>query len=131
MLRIRVEIISNTTVIHCAGRIVLGEETATLHDAIARHSANRIIFLDLAEVQRIDAAGLGTLVGIREWARAGGRSLKLMNVTEHVERLLTLTNLSSLFEICSVAEMLWLCFMKTESSLVAAAKSLGRDLQYN
>lgn len=131
MLRIRVEIISNKAVIHCAGRIVVGEETATLHDAIARQSASRVIILDLAEVQRIDAAGLGTLVGAREWARAGRKSLKLMNVNQHVERLLILTRLSSLFEVCSVAEMLWLCLMRTESTLVAAAQSLGRDLQYN
>jgi len=110
MLRIRTETTLDITVLHCAGRIVIGEETVSLRDAIASLATSRIIILDLAEVHRIDAAGLGALLAARQWTLARTKSLKLMNVTRDVERLLRLTHLYTVFEICSVGEMLELVY---------------------
>src|SRR5262249_24606455 len=67
-----------------------------------------IVMLDLAKVTAIDSAGIGMLVSLRSWAGTNGIRLKLMNLTPKVEDLLKLFNLKSVFEICSVPEMLGL-----------------------
>jgi len=54
----------------------------------------------------VDAAGLGILVSLRTWAHAMGTELKLLNVTPRVEEVLELTNLKSVFEVCSVRDMI-------------------------
>jgi len=62
------------------------------------------LILDLAQVDRIDAGGLGVLLGLRAWARSNGIQLKLMNVTNRGQQVLELTNLDRVFEICSVED---------------------------
>ncbi len=59
------------------------------------------MILDLARVDAIDGSGIGLLVFLHAWARAGGIELKLMSPTRQVRELLELTNLSSVFEISS------------------------------
>ena len=66
----------------------------------------RVAVLDLAEISAVDAAGLGMLAGLRNWARSAGKQLKLMNIVPRVEEVLELTKLRSAFEILSVREMM-------------------------
>jgi hypothetical protein len=64
-----------------------------------------MLVIDLARVERIDAAGLGVLLGLREWARSSAITLKLMNATKRIEEILELTHLQRVFEFCSVREL--------------------------
>ena len=55
--------------------------------------------IDLGETREIDASGLGILVQIQKRAREMGVATRLLNPSEPVRRLLSLTRLDSLFEL--------------------------------
>jgi len=114
MLGITTHNLGNATIFRCAGRITV--EHADLLRMIVLKQAPSIAVLDLAEINAIDAAGVGILVSLRWWARTTGATLKLMNLTPRVEALLELFNLRSAFEICSVPEMLSLLCLAFENS---------------
>ena len=103
MLRVTVQKLGDLAILHCQGRIVRGQETSILCAAVRQSGRN--VLLDLRKVDGIDAGGLGLLVSLR----AAGFRLKLMEPTAHVRRILSLTKLDSIFEICeseSADEML-------------------------
>jgi len=79
--------------LRCSGRIVRGEETALLCAAVQQQQHN--IILDMAEVDAIDAAGIGLLVTLQ----AAGYYLTLMNPTAHVREILRVTKLDTVIEI--------------------------------
>ena len=108
MLKVKVRNRGNIAVFRCSGRMVAGEDTRALWDAFRHASGRGLIMLDLAEVDTIDAAGLGLLVFLHTSASIGGVELKLINPTEHTRELLALTNLDSVLEICSSQDAEWL-----------------------
>ena len=126
MLKATVQIIRNTSIVRCQGRIVVGENFATLRDAVLRHSSPATVVLDLAAVKRIDAGGLGALLRLREWAEVNAIRFKLMNVTPRVERVLRLTRLDRVFEFCSVREMICLVLLAHLPSAAESHDSRGR-----
>src|SRR5579863_853788 len=93
MLTVTTEHFGNETILRCVGRIVRGQETAILCAAIEEHERDLVV--DLAEVDAIDAAGIGLLVSLQ----AAGIYLKLVNPTRQVRELLRVTQLESVFEI--------------------------------
>jgi anti-sigma B factor antagonist len=94
-------------VFRCMGRIVAGEDTRSLWDGVGHADGKRHVVLDLAEVDAIDAAGLGLLVFLHTSAFIGGMELKLINPTQRTRKLLALTNLDSVLEICSPQDVEW------------------------
>jgi len=94
MLTVIVERLGEVTTLRCLGRIVRGDETAIL--CPAAHQRGRNIVLDLAQVEAVDAAGIGALVALQ----AAGVYLKLMDPTEPVREMLKLAKVDSIFEIC-------------------------------
>jgi anti-anti-sigma factor len=105
MLSLTVHILGDVTVFRCVGRITFAY-TDTLRTAVIKQARLRVAVLDLGQVSAVDAAGLGMLVSLRKWSSSNGLTLKLMNLTPHAENLLELTNLRSMFEICSARDML-------------------------
>lgn len=95
MLSVISEEVENSVVLHCAGRIVKGEETALLCAAVRQRGRN--VVLDLGEVDAIDAAGVGALISLQ----AAGLYLQLMNPTVAVREVLQVTGVGSVLEICS------------------------------
>ena len=105
MLTLKIQNLGDVTVFRCAGRIT-ADDVDGLRKAVQAQSQLRVAVLDLAEISAVDAAGLGMLAGLRNWAKYAGKQLKLMNIVPRVEEVLELTNLRSAFEILSVREML-------------------------
>ena len=95
MLNVTVEKLDEAVVLHCAGRIVRGEETALLCAASRQHG--RTIMLDLEKVEAIDAAGIGALVALQ----AAGIYVQLVNPNQHVRELLRVTQVDSILEIAA------------------------------
>lgn len=56
------------------------------------------IVLDLQGVPQIDSAGLGTVVGLYVSARTRGCRVEIINASQQVSELFSMTNLLSLFE---------------------------------
>jgi anti-anti-sigma factor len=94
VLRVTVQKLGDLAILHCQGRIVRGQETSILCAAVRQNGRN--VLLDLRKVDGIDAGGLGVLVSLR----AAGFRLKLMEPTAQVRKILSLTKLDSIFEIC-------------------------------
>ena len=108
MLNANAQKLGDRTVLRCQGRIVIGDAYAILRNAVLRQTHTRTLILDLAQVDRIDAGGLGVLLGLREWACSHAIRFQLMNVTNQVEHVLELTKLDRVLEFCSVEDMLQL-----------------------
>ena len=97
--------VGDATVVRCRGRIVVGDDYSILRNAILSQTHARTVVLDLAEVDRIDAGGLGVLLSLREWTRSKAIRFKLMNAMSKVLQVFELTKLDSVFEFCSVKDM--------------------------
>ncbi len=126
MLTLRIQKLEDTTVIRCAGRMVI-PYAEVLRNAVLRQPRIRTLVIDLADVVAVDAAGLGMLASLRAWAIETRTALKLMNVTPKLERLLELTNLKSAFEVCSGREMLALLCRAINETESVGFKTVIRD----
>ena len=110
MLNTTAQKLGDSTVLRCQGRIVLGDAYAILRSAVLRQTHTRTLILDLAQVDRIDAGGLGVLLGLREWACSHAIRFRVMNVMNRVEHVLELTKLDRVFEFSSVEDMFELLY---------------------
>jgi len=115
MLKITVQELGDASVLRCKGQIVVGDACSILRSAVLSQQHSRMLVLDLAWVDRIDAGGLGVLLDVREWARSGTSVFKLMNVTNKVEEILELTHLQNVFEFCSVRD--FFCLLHRAASM--------------
>ena len=98
MLSATAQKLGDRTVLRCQGRIVLGDAYAILRNAVLIQTHIRTLILDLAQVDRIDAGGLGVLLALRELAYSHAIGFQLMNVinqVEHVEDMLQLLHFAA------------------------------------
>jgi anti-anti-sigma factor len=98
MLQLSARRSGETVVLRCTGRIVAGEGLEGLQ-RIATGQPTVALILDLRGVEILDAAGLGTLLHVRQWCDAQGTNLKLINPNKHVREVLSLTALDSVLEV--------------------------------
>jgi len=86
------------TVVECFGKLTF-ENAPSLKDEVRPLIPERKrIVLDLKEVPQIDSAGLGTVVGLYVTARTRGCRIEIMNASQQVSEIFSMTNLLSLFE---------------------------------
>jgi anti-sigma B factor antagonist len=100
-LKLKRRTVDGILAFECDGRIVFGEESALLREAVKGAVADgaRRIVLNLREVSYIDSGGLGTLVALHTTAHMAGGSIKLANLTKRVGDLLQVTKLLTVFEV--------------------------------
>lgn len=93
--------VSGVTVLDLDGRIVLGEESNALREAVRNQlgSAGKKIVLNMKNVTYIDSAGLGTLVAAFHSARNQGATLKLANLGSKFQEVLQVTKLITVFDV--------------------------------
>lgn len=93
--------LNGTSVVDVAGRIALGEGTASLREAVRGLLAGgaKKILLHLEHVDSVDSAGLGELVRLSSSIQRHGGKLKLVNPSAKVRELLATTKLDRVFEI--------------------------------
>lgn len=71
----------------------------TVEDALARLPEGGTLIVDLARTRAVDSAGLGALVVIQRRAAARQQTVRLVNVTDELRSLLTLSRLADLFDM--------------------------------
>jgi anti-sigma B factor antagonist len=93
--------VGGITIVDISGRIVLGEESAALRDLVRDllRKEHRQILFNLAEVNYIDSAGLGSLVAAFTSVRKEKGELRLLNLTNKVRNVLQITKLYTVFDI--------------------------------
>jgi len=99
MLKVRAEESGRVCVLHFEGRIVIGDAIATLHKAVLDQAEASAVLLDLAQVELIDACGLGLLLELRALTQSKGIELRLVNVNRIVQHVLQITRLDTVFEV--------------------------------
>ncbi len=86
MLRIEIQSWNGVATLHCYGRVVFGVEAETLRTMVqARPESSMRV--SMAEVEKIDATGLGLLIELQNWAADTGRNLVLIDLSLPVWRL--------------------------------------------
>jgi anti-anti-sigma factor len=78
----------------------------TLRTTVVSRAGARIIVLDLAQVEFMDAGGLAVLLSLNEWAGRQGIQLKLTSPSKFVQKVLTLTRLDHVFDVSSLEQIL-------------------------
>ena len=89
------------TIVDLRGSIDLGEASLTLRRTIRDlvESARTKIILNFSQVNSMDSAGVGELVGAYVPVMAKGGMLKFLNPTKKVLGLLQITQVDSVFEV--------------------------------
>jgi anti-sigma B factor antagonist len=82
------------------GKIMGGPDASLLHDKLYEYidRGQKNIVIDLARVDWMNSTGLGILISGYTTLRNHDGQLKLANVTEKIQSLLTITKLVSVFE---------------------------------
>src|SRR5580658_7834157 len=104
-LRMSTRSLEGVLVVDCSGRLVFGEESASLRDMVKKLlSESPMLVMNLREVNHIDSGGLGTLVSLYTTARNAGGAVKLASLSQRVGDLLQVTKLLTIFEVFDDAE---------------------------
>ena len=87
-------------ILDLAGKLTIGEGDELLKDKInsVLHQGHRNLLLNLAEVPYVDSAGLGQMVSTLHTVYRQGGQLKLLNLTQRIEDLLSITKLLTVFD---------------------------------
>ena len=101
MLSVRAESLGDVILLHLRGRITIGDATETLSEVVRAQTDACALVLDLAEVELIDARGLGVLVELRQWTQSRGIEFRLMNVSRLVQQILSITRLDTVLQMSS------------------------------
>lgn len=105
-LRYQVECQHDVAVVRCSGRLVRGKALDEFRNRIEQLEHVRVLVVDLSEIERLDAGGLGALLLVRRWARRNAVQMKLVNPSAFVLKVLEATRLTAVFEISSLEEAL-------------------------
>jgi anti-sigma B factor antagonist len=91
----------DVTVLDMSGKITIGEGSVALRTAIRRllEEGKKRILLNLGGVSYIDSSGIGELVSSYTAINKEGGHLKLLNLTQKIKDLLTITKLLTVFDV--------------------------------
>jgi anti-sigma B factor antagonist len=91
----------DVTILDVEGKILLGEGDVQLKrkiDDLIERSRTKLV-LNLANVPYMDSGGLGEIVRSYTTVKRAGGELKLLNATQRISDLLTITKLVTVFDI--------------------------------
>jgi anti-sigma B factor antagonist len=93
--------VGDVTVLDMDGKITIGEGSVALRTAIRRllEEGKKKILLNLARVGYIDSSGIGELVSSYTSIGKEEGQLKLLNLTQKLQDLLTITKLLTVFDV--------------------------------
>ena len=91
----------DVTVLDMSGKITIGEGSVSLRTAIRRllEEGKKRILLNLAGISYVDSSGIGELVSSYTAINKEGGQLKLLNLTQKIQDLLTITKLLTVFDV--------------------------------
>lgn len=111
-LKLETEKKNSETTIRATGRITLNSNTALESAVRDLTGEGKRIVLDMANVDYIDSAGLGTLVSVYMHARRANCILKIANPKQRIRDLFNRSGLAPVFE-GRTFDALWQAWSKT------------------
>jgi anti-sigma B factor antagonist len=100
LMRLSSREIGDVTVLEPKGKIMGGPDATAMHEMLhdlVAHEKKRVI-IDLGGVDWMNSTGLGILISSLTTMRNNNGDLKLANITEKIQSLLTITKLVTVFE---------------------------------
>ncbi len=93
--------IGDISVVDVRGRITVGEGNIMLREVVTGlvENGNKRILLNLQGVEYVDSGGLGELVRTHTTLQKEGGQLKMVNVNQRVQELLSVTRLNKVFDV--------------------------------
>lgn len=90
----------NVTILDLSGKVQLGESSILFRITLRELAKNgeKSILLNLAEVSQIDSSGLGEFVSGAAALRKIGGEIKLLNLPQRINEIMTITKLLTVFE---------------------------------
>ena len=91
----------DVTILDMTGEVRIGEGSVALRDSIRKlaDTGKKKILLNLAGVKYVDSSGIGELVSSYTAIGKDGGQLKLLNLTQKLQDLLTITKLLTVFDV--------------------------------
>jgi anti-sigma B factor antagonist len=91
---------NGVAVLQPKGKIMGGPDATLLHEKLHEclENGQRKVVIDLSQVDWMNSTGLGILISGLTTLRNNGGELKLANVTDKIQSLLTITKLVTVFE---------------------------------
>ena len=91
----------DVTILDMDGKITIGDGNVALRSAIRRliEEGKKKILLNLSGVGYVDSSGIGELVSSYTTTSSKGGQLKLLNLTQKIHDLLTITKLLTVFDV--------------------------------
>jgi anti-sigma B factor antagonist len=91
----------DVTVLDMDGKITIGDGSVALRSAVKRllEEGKKKVLLNLAGVGYIDSSGIGELVSSYTSINNAKGQLKLLNLTQKLQDLLTITKLLTVFDV--------------------------------
>ena len=91
----------DVTVLDMDGKITIGDGSVALRGAVKRllEEGKKKVLLNLAGVGYIDSSGIGELVSSYTSINNANGQLKLLNLTQKLQDLLTITKLLTVFDV--------------------------------
>jgi anti-sigma B factor antagonist len=85
------------SVVTCHGRLVAGATDEFFRAVKRRLLQDKLIVIDLADLNYVDSMGLGTLVRLYVSAKQEGCELQLLHLGKQMRNLIKLANLTAVF----------------------------------
>ena len=114
-MRLSDRVVDNIVILQPKGKIMGGPDTSLLHDKLHEYieQNRKKVVIDLSEVDWMNSTGLGILIAGYTTLRNQQGELKLANVTEKIQSLLTITKLVTVFEAYDSVDEAIKSFAKT------------------
>ena len=87
-------------VVRCTGKLVAVTTGVLQAEVRSLLPGSRRIVLDLTDLGYMDSSGLGSIIGLYVSAKTAGARLEIINLSQRVRHLFSITNVLSLFEVC-------------------------------
>jgi len=93
--------VGKVSILDMEGDIRIGGSRIALRDAIRSliTQGQTQVLVNLARVERIDSCGLGELVSSFVTLTTGGGKIKLLNLSQRVREVMTITKLLTVFDV--------------------------------
>jgi len=101
ILRMLEKEVNGVFILTLDGRIVLGEESHFFREKLNSLTAQgkKKIVLNMADINYIDSAGLGTLLAANFSAKNRGASIRLCNLARNFHEVMQMTKILTIFDV--------------------------------
>jgi anti-sigma B factor antagonist len=99
-MKITDEVKNDIVIFHLEGKVMGGPDATMFHGKLHEYidGGKKKVVIDLKKVEWMSSVGLGMLISAMTAVKNGGGELKLANITNSIQSLLTITRLATIFE---------------------------------